>query len=62
MILSAPSRRALPLRPPSFLMWASAAVLSILQRIDDWRVDAGRISVRKIHKTPSSLTLKSDAS
>jgi hypothetical protein len=47
---------------PSFLMWASAAVLSILHRIDDWRLDAGRISIRKINKTPSSLTLRSDAS
>jgi hypothetical protein len=47
---------------PSLRMWASTAVLSILHKIDDWRVDAGRISVKKIHKTPSSLTLRSDAS
>jgi ATP phosphoribosyltransferase regulatory subunit HisZ len=36
-------------------MWASAVVLSILQRMDVWHVDGGRILARKIHKTESSL-------
>jgi hypothetical protein len=43
-------------------MWASAAVLSILHNIDVRRVEAGRISERKIHKAVISLTLRNDAS
>jgi hypothetical protein len=43
-------------------MWASADVLSILHRIDVMHVEAGRISVRKIHKAEISFTLRSDAS
>jgi hypothetical protein len=39
-------------------MWASAAVLSTHQMIEVWRVVAGRISFRKIHKAKASLTLK----
>jgi hypothetical protein len=43
-------RRALPLRSPSFLMWARAAVLSILHKIKVWCVDGG---IK--HKTVISL-------
>jgi hypothetical protein len=43
-------------------MWVSAGVLSILHKIDVRRVEAGRISERKIHKAEISFTLRSDAS
>jgi hypothetical protein len=39
----------------SLLVWASAVVLSILHRMDVWRVDGGKIHAKKIHKTESSL-------
>jgi hypothetical protein len=43
-------------------MWASAAVLLILHKINIMCVEAGRISVRKIHKAEISFTLRRDAS
>jgi hypothetical protein len=42
---------------PSFQMWASASVLSILHKIDVRRVEADRISERNIHKAEISFTL-----
>jgi hypothetical protein len=56
-----PLRRALPLRPPFFWMWASAVVLSILHKIDVWRVEGDRKRAKKIHKAVSSLTLWNNA-
>jgi hypothetical protein len=43
-------------------MWASTAVLSTRHRMEVWRVDAERISERKIHKAIISLTLRKNAS